>query len=273
MIKLIAMDLDGTLFSDDHLTVSEKNKETLKSAHEIGIKLAVATGRTVSTIGDICIQVPQIDYIMFSNGAGVYDRHSKKIIYKNCMPWNLADSILPFIENHSKFIEFYIDGKAYAQKKPGDEFPYEIIPDVFIKELGKGITVLQDFKSELNGRDVEKVIFYLDSKSNYEAVFDRLSSNRDIFVTSSVKSSIEFTKAGTDKGSALMGMCKYLNISESETMALGDAGNDIPMLKAAGYGIAMQNADTNTKESADFVTKSNTEDGVSFAIKKYALNE
>ena len=80
MIKLIAMDMDGTLLSPDHKTVAEADKSALIKAHESGIKLAVSTGRTLSTVGDICSQIPEIDYIIFSNGAGIYDRSADKII-------------------------------------------------------------------------------------------------------------------------------------------------------------------------------------------------
>ncbi len=271
MIKLIAMDMDGTLLSEDHLTVSEGNRAALRKAHEAGIKLAIATGRTLSTTGNICDQVPEIDFILFSNGASVFDRKTGKIFYRNCIPWETASSYLPEIEKISRFIELYIDGRAYAQKKPGEEFPYGIIPPVFINELGKGITVVPDFKKELAGREVEKVIFYVENPDVCRETFDKLSRESGIFVTSSVGSSVEFTKAGADKGGAIKGICDYIGASADEVMALGDAGNDIPMLKVAGYGIAMENADEKTKLSARYITKKNTEDGVAAAIYKYAL--
>ena len=271
MIKLIAMDMDGTLLSDDHISVSQNNRDALAEAHSKGIKLAIATGRTLSTTGNICDQIPEIDYIMFSNGAGVYDRLKDKIFYKNCMEWETASSFLPYLEKYSRFIELYVDGRAYAQNKDGEEFPYSIIPPVFIKELGKGITVVKDFTAELKGRDVEKVIFYTESEKDSDTALSYLTSIPDIFVSSSVKSSIEFTKAGADKGSAVSGICRYMGITEDEVMALGDAGNDIPMLRTAGYGIAMENADDITKSAARFITDRNTGDGVAKAIYKFAL--
>ena len=69
MIKMIALDLDGTLMYTDHMTVTENNRRALKHAHEHGSKIAISTGRTLAIIGDVCEQVPEIDYIMFSNGA------------------------------------------------------------------------------------------------------------------------------------------------------------------------------------------------------------
>ena len=118
---------------------------------------------------------------------------------------------------------------------------------------------------------MEKVIFYTESETDSDSALTYLSSIPDIFVSSSVKSSIEFTKAGADKGSAVSGICRYMGITEEEVMALGDAGNDIPMLRTAGYGIAMENADDKTKSAARFITDRNTGDGVAKAIYKYAL--
>ena len=80
MIKLIALDLDGTLMYTDHITVTEENRAALKKAHEKGASLAVATGRTLAIIGDVCEQVPEIDYVIYSNGAAVYDRRQSKNI-------------------------------------------------------------------------------------------------------------------------------------------------------------------------------------------------
>jgi Cof subfamily protein (haloacid dehalogenase superfamily) len=208
---------------------------------------------------------------MFSNGAAVYDCRKKEIFYKNCLYWETVSENLGYLENISRFIELYIDGRAYVQKKDGDEFPYEIIPKVFTALIGTGISVVTDFGKELAGREVEKVIFYVEKPENCKEAFVYLSEKPGIFVTSSVGSSAEFTKAGTDKGSALTGICNYLNIDTGNAMALGDAGNDIPMLKTAGYGIAMANADEATKKAARFITGSNTDDGVASAVYQYAI--
>ena len=80
MVKLIALDLDGTLTSADHMTVTQKTRDALKRAHDAGAKISIATGRTVAIIGDICQQVPEIDYVIYSNVAGVLDRRNQKIL-------------------------------------------------------------------------------------------------------------------------------------------------------------------------------------------------
>ena len=268
MIKIIAMDLDGTLFSPDHKTVAEENKKALRAAHKAGIKLAVATGRTYSTIGDICEQVPEIDYIIFSNGAGVYDRKSGRIVYHNVMPFELCDKLLPLAVTKCRLAELYIGGRAYALKKPGGELDKEVLPPVFRPMLGKEIGIVEDYHFD---DGVEKAIFFFGDDGECRETADKIKECGEVFVTSSIPCSFEFTKAGVDKGEALLALCKIIGASADEAMAFGDAENDIPMLRAAGCGIAMENADDETKASAKYVTASNAESGVALAINKYAF--
>ena len=84
-IKLIATDLDGTLMAPDHLTVTKRTYDALKSSHDKGIRLAVATGRSMVLIDNVISQVPFVDYIIYSNGACVYDKNEEKIIEKHCV--------------------------------------------------------------------------------------------------------------------------------------------------------------------------------------------
>ena len=95
----------------------------------------------------------------------------------------------------------------------------------------------------------------------------------DYSVLRSAKIFLEFLNKNTDKGQALLGLAKYLNIKVDETMAIGDAGNDIPMIKMAGIGVAMGNSFPEVKECADFITLSNLNDGVSYAINKFVFGE
>ena len=80
---------------------------------------------------------------------------------------------------------------------------------------------------------------------------------------------IEVTAGGVSKGSALLWLGEYLKIQPEEMIAFGDSGNDIDMLRAAGIGVAMGNAEEEAKAAADFVTLANTEDGIVYALKKY----
>ena len=95
-IKLIATDLDGTLMAPDHLTVTKRTYDALKSSHDKGIRLAVATGRSMVLIDNVISQVPFVDYIIYSNGACVYDKNEEKIIHADLIPYEKAKEIVKY---------------------------------------------------------------------------------------------------------------------------------------------------------------------------------
>ena len=114
-IRIIATDLDGTLMAPDHTTVTERTKTALLNAHKKGIKIAIATGRTLGFITPVTDQIPFIDYVIFSNGASVYDLHEKRIIYKNHIPPQLTAEILAKLNDSQVYYNTYVDGTAYIQ--------------------------------------------------------------------------------------------------------------------------------------------------------------
>ena len=80
-IKLIAMDLDGTLMLPDHQRVGETTRRALAACHQQGVRLALATGRTLALTEPVQAQLPFLDYIVFSNGAGVWDVQNLSLIH------------------------------------------------------------------------------------------------------------------------------------------------------------------------------------------------
>ena len=158
-VKIITLDLDGTLMSPDHLTVSQKNKDALRAAHEKGVKIAVATGRTLAIMGDVCTQVPQVDYIIHSNGAGVVDRKTGERLYSNLMSWDFCEKIIDFLNTKPCFYELYVDGKSYVQEDRAPYFITDVLPKEFIDALMDRMEVCTDAKAAVFGKDVEKSPF------------------------------------------------------------------------------------------------------------------
>lgn len=269
MIKLIALDLDGTLMSADHLTVSEENRKALKLAHEMGAKIAIATGRTLAIIGDVCDQVPEVDYIICSNGAVVVDRKTKKPIFKNCMSWDKCAPLLNYLDKQPAFVEVYIDGKDYVQENKAHYFESDVLPKEFTDSLLDKMEITQELIPAVMGKEIEKVSVYINDKNKYKEVYAELESDKTLCVASALRNSIEFTNADANKGTAMAGMCDYLGITAEECMAFGDAGNDREMLKFAHFSYAMENGTDECKSAAHFETASNVDNGVALAIYKH----
>ncbi|MBR0411966.1 MAG: HAD family phosphatase [Eubacterium sp.] len=268
MIKLIALDMDGTLTSEDHITVSEENRIALKRAHESGAKIAISTGRARSIIGDVCEQVPEIDYIIHSNGAAVYDRSIGKTIYENAMPWQVAKKVLDYLCSFPVFMEIYESGKSFAQIDRIQYFTEEVLPIEFLEEALKGMTLCEDFEQALCGKNIEKITPHIFDKALYDEVWEHLHTIDGIEVTTSFSVGIDITKEGADKGAAMKSMCDLLGITADECMAFGDESNDISMITFAKYGFAMGNGSDACKAAASYITKSNAESGVAHGINQ-----
>ena len=268
MIKLIALDLDGTLMSPDHVTVSEENRSALRAAHDAGAKIAVATGRTLSIFGDVCEQVPEIDYILYSNGAAVFDRRAKRVLHEHALSASQCTDLLDFLDGFPAFIELYAGGQSYAQKDKECFFPFDVFPADFIEQARAGMVTVDNFRDVLKTKDAEKLTVYLTDKAQYRTVWNALCGRDDLAVTTSFPISIDLTCAGADKGTALQALCRHLDVSPQQCMAFGDAENDCPMLRFAAFGFAMANGSDKCKQAAKFVAGSNAEDGVAVAVRQ-----
>ena len=105
-VKLIASDLDGTLMAPDHMTVSERTKKALLDAHEKGIKIAIATGRTLHFTDSVTAQIPFVDYVVSSNGAAVYDRNAGEYVYSTLVPNKVALEAVEFLFTFCHSVNF-----------------------------------------------------------------------------------------------------------------------------------------------------------------------
>lgn len=101
-----------------------------------------------------------------------------------------------------------------------------------------------------------------------EVLRKELMAIPELSISSSMYNNLEVNAKGADKGSALLWLADYLGIDREETMSFGDGENDIPMIQAAGIGVAMENALDTVKAAADMITLKNDEDGVAAAIRK-----
>lgn len=272
-IKLIATDLDGTLMSSDHITITERTVNALRQAHDNGVKIAIATGRPMCIIGSVIKQVPFVDYIIYSNGAGVLDRHTDKIIYESLIPGKDACELIDYLMGFEVFFDVSYKGESHFQEgvqkyfMDNDEFSTE-----FVEEVARSMHPHESLKAYLIGNGVEKITLYTVKDKDFNCIRDKFLSY-DFSVATSFKGNLEATTIEANKGSAVKGICGVLGITAREAMTFGDAGNDCPMLEFAEYSFAMGNATEECKAAARFVTDTNADDGLAKAVEKYVLNK
>lgn len=268
-IRLIALDLDGTLLNEKGLLTS-RSARALTRAHEQGIFIAAATGRAFCALPTDVRALPAISYIITSNGTGIYQMPEEKRIYTNAMSWENLEQLLPLLDTFSCPIEAYIDGTAYASADYVENPEAFHLPPRSCAYVQATRRPCPDMERLIRSSSapIEGISAVLTAPEARAALREAAEKIPDLYVTSSAPHFIEFAAGSASKESALRVLTQLLGITSAQVMAFGDAENDAEMLSFAGIGVAMGNAAESLKQTADMITASNAEDGVAQTIEK-----
>ena len=270
MYRVLACDLDGTLLRDDK-TISVKTVDELKRITDKGVIFLPSTGRTNRELPVMLRDLPFLHYALCVNGGVVYDYHENRHIYEDSIPYELALDILEFAKTLPVYESVVVDGERIVQGYENDEI-VDYIRKVAIKGILFNLTGAHDVKEAFGKRrqNAQKFLFYLKEGYDRNEIQKSLSSRfPQVAVSSSGPLFIEINIKGVDKGKALRNFCESMNIPIEESMAFGDAENDISMLKAAGLAVVMENGTDETKKFADLICPSNNDDGIARVIEEY----
>lgn len=271
-IRLICLDMDGTLLDDDHTTVPARNVRALRAAAERGAAVAIASGRSWGLLRDVADQVGAVRYAVLSNGAAVLDVRAGQWLYRNCLAEERWRGLVRILLEERLPFEVYCEGETYIQT---DRF--QSVLDCALSPQFRGVlrrhTVLpENLEDALAGRAVEKLHIYRIPEASRAAVTERLLSCGPLTAASAFPGNLEFTAPGVHKGAAVQALCARMGWSAEQVMAFGDAGNDLELLSWAGWSFAMANATEQARAAARYVTGSNTEAGVAMAVERYFLD-
>lgn len=272
-IKLIALDLDGTTINNDR-KISKRNRAALQKAAEQGVNIVIATGRPFSALPADVFEIEAIRYVLTSNGASITDLAENKTFYENCLSSLATERSVSLLRQYPYIIECfvkgiaYIDGAYYRQvERSGKSFR-----DVeYILTTRNPVEDIYQFMLEHKG-SIENININFEDISEKPAMREKLLTIPEATITSSFAHNLEIGGATTSKAEALRQMGKLLGIDSSEMMAAGDSPNDIAMLRACGFPVAVGNAVDEVKAVAKYIAPSNDEDGVADAVEKFVLN-
>ncbi len=265
MYKLIAVDLDGTLLTDD-LEVKPETIEAVQQAVEAGTVVTIATGRMLASAKQFAeklkIDVPIITY----QGAIIQDLRTQKVIYERFISPEIAKKIVAFANETKIHLQVYQDDRLYGAVEnetlvnyaKNTKVPYTVEPDLF-KLAEKGFT---------------KAIF-IDEPHVLEGLAEELATllGETTHITKSTPRFLELTHPEANKGKALSYLAETLGIDQSATIGIGDNFNDKELIATAGLGVAMENAVDELKDLADYTTLSNNDQGVKDVIEKFVLKK
>lgn len=278
-VKLIALDMDGTLFNSKG-EISQKDKEIIRKATEAGVAVAVATGRAYVDLPiDLLCEIG-VRYAITGNGSAVYKMPTMECVFSDCMDKELVCEILEEIRKLDIYYDVYIDGRVYRPESVTHIIRKMDMPASVYELVERTRIVVDDlveYMKETDGQ-VEKATL------NFALLEDGTLLDRDktteilerypqIEYLSGGFHNWEFTKAGVNKGSGLKFLAERIGVAMDETMACGDSQNDFSMLEAAQTAVAMANATEQIKAAADFITLSNEESGVGYAIEKFVFGK
>jgi Cof subfamily protein (haloacid dehalogenase superfamily) len=285
-MKLIAIDLDGTLLSQ-HTHITQENVQAIRKAQSQGHIVMICSGRAPEDIQEILKEYELSCPLAGSNGTvvqaegktlGMVSMNRENIVQ---IAKKLDDERTPYriYTNQGIFVPEDWSERVNTNLQ-GDTIKVEGLSDELFKritEQPQQSDLLNYFKDyhELFGREALKVqkffILTLNQQKKSELA-TYLSNISGAAATSSGPMNIEVMDKDGNKGNALKIMADYYGISMADTVAMGDNFNDIPMLKVAGFSIAMGNADPAVKQLCKAVTLPNTENGVSYAMEQFILN-
>ncbi|MBA4542777.1 MULTISPECIES: Cof-type HAD-IIB family hydrolase [Thermoactinomyces] len=285
MVKLVVSDLDGTLLNEEG-KVSEENKRALRLAEEHGVQVMIATGRPYRSAMEVVEEAGLKCPLIFLNGACIQTRDGERI---QSIPLGReqAEMLHQRFEEIGIYHQAYTDQGLYASRRGFDLLKVEldrvksanpeVDPDVLksatIDRLKHYCVSGVHVEDALQNPDasIYKILAFSMEPDKLEQARKKAEELSGVIVTASAENNIEVNHPEAQKGKAVALYAEKLGIPLEQVMVIGDNRNDLSMMKIAGYSVAMGNADDEVKRVCKYVTKSNSEHGVAYAIEKWAL--
>lgn len=272
-IKLVASDLDGTLFTDEK-TISDETRRTLEEITGKGILFVPCTGRAFASVPELVRTLPGVRYMIVSNGAAIYRVEDGKRVYGCTLSTDSVEHILALPISEEMTFEVQIQGQSYTEQCYIDDparFGATGFGVQYIRTTRHAVNDIRVFTKE-HKAELDGMTFVSANQALRKTFWKQLEDSvPDIRITSSVPHLVEIGHIDADKGKTLGRFLQMRGIATDEAMAFGDAGNDISMLTAVKYGIAMENATAACKAAAHAIAEENNADGVAKMIRKYCL--
>ena len=268
MYKLLALDMDGTLLNSQK-KISPKTAAAISELSRRGVYVVLSTGRGVAELQDYKDELKFMNYGVTSSGGAVYDFFNKKAVTTHTIPEKIAFEIID--AGISERAMIHILGLTDSLMRDDDiKNAADFQMSVYAPMYDRICTRCDDFKKYVqeNPAEIIKINLYHRSPESRQRNFERLK-HLDLTFAFAETTALEMSPRGVSKASGLIELCDFLKIDIAETVAVGDAPNDIEVLQTAGIAAVMGNATAEIKKLADFVTDDNDHDGIVKVIEKY----
>lgn len=266
--KLLFLDLDGTLLNDEK-QITPGNREALLNALDREHRVVICTGRPLSSAR---IQNDRLGltrdgcYIIAFNGGMVYDYAKQAPLFRQSIPTDTALQVIALCDKMGVHVQAYDDTDVLVE--PHND---NATVDRYCAAALMDKRVVADFHKELD-RPCKLLAIDFENRQKLEQAKEAL--NRQfagrIEAAFSTNAYLEIVPAGLNKGTSVVRLCQELGIDISDSIAVGDAENDLSMITAAGVGVCMANGLDSVKAIADYITtRDNNHDGVAEVVEKF----
>ncbi len=267
-IRLIALDLDGTLTNSEKI-VTQKTKEAIWAAMDKGVEVVLASGRLTQGIEFIARELELYQrggYILSYNGAYIVDLKTGKPLHQRLLDPVFVPELCDFAKKQNV---------AIATFRPDGLFVSDTDNDRYFTEDARNcrcpITAVEDLEKEVTF-PIPKMLLSVEPSRLAEveaAMVKQFEGRIDVYHSSPFF--LEAMPLNCTKGGSLAILLEKLGLTAENLMACGDSANDLDMIRLAGMGVAMGNADDDVKAAAEFISADNDHDGVAVAIEQFIL--
>ena len=270
-IRLLSVDVDGTI-TNDRNQITDATVGALRRAMAAGITVALNTGRDLSESGLVLDKIPEIPYLLGCTGAFLMDLRTKERLVTHSLSAELARQAYAVLHRYDTMVNLFMDDAVFNQASELENVEHYYPPNLTsVFATHHVVPSLADVLAARE-RDIDKLYVVFADRKEQHAAFEEIRA-LPLFVTEAAFLDMEVTAADADKGTILRDFAARFGYRPEEIMAVGDSGNDVPMLRVAGIGVAMGNARETVKAAADVIAPQNTEDGLAWAIDRLLKGE
>ena len=266
--ELIGLDLDGTL-TNSRKIIPENTRRALIQLMEEGKKVVLVSGRSTDGVYFLAedLKMDRYDgYIIGFNGGRLMSCKTREIIEDHVLPEGVAEPIYDIsLKYPGVCLITYADGKIIAGMEPNKYVEYESFGSKM------QVTVSDHFLADAD-RPLNKLVVCGEGSVVSEILAgleDRFGDTLNMFTSDPYYG--EIMPKGIDKGRTLKKLVNHLGLTRENVICCGDSGNDIPMIRYAGLGVAMENALPEVKDAADYITLSNDEEGILHVVNRFMI--
>ena len=263
-IKMVVFDMDGTVLPFESGACSAETIKALEACKEAGIITSPCSGRSIFMIPEEIKKAINTKYVIYCNGAYIADPVTEEIADSNPVDKNKIIELFRKAQMDGVYHKLSTFHQFIDDNKSGMTFG--TIPAIFVDDIYETLENLNEplYKAEY---------FFYEDLSLREKIMDIIKDEKEFFFSSALPVNIEINNPKATKGQAIKRLAELYGFSLDEVMAIGDGDNDMTMLEAAGFFVAMGNGSDILKRKADAVTDTVDNEGFAKAIYKYVLNK